>query len=80
MKKRWIVLASLLCLSMLTGMLSLNVYADPPETPVVVFCPHNWGPVEYVWADDLSTCTATRTCALDPAHVQTETVEAISSA
>jgi len=40
---------------------------------------HAWGTVDYKWADDYSTCTATRVCANDPDnHVQTETVETTS--
>ena len=35
---------------------------------------HDWGEPTYVWADDNSTVTATRTCANDPEHVETETV------
>ena len=35
---------------------------------------HAWGEPSYVWADDNSTVTATRTCANDPEHVETETV------
>ncbi|MBQ3865550.1 MAG: dockerin type I repeat-containing protein, partial [Clostridia bacterium] len=33
---------------------------------------HDWGAVEYVWANDLSTCTATHVCKRDPSHVETE--------
>ena len=34
---------------------------------------HDWGEVSYDWAEDLSTVTAARVCATDPAHVETET-------
>ena len=37
---------------------------------------HNWGEPSYEWAEDLSSVTATRVCKNDPAHVETETVEA----
>ena len=37
---------------------------------------HVWGSVEYVWAEDNSTCTATRVCTVSAAHVETETVTA----
>ena len=37
---------------------------------------HDWGEPTYDWADDYSTCTATRTCANDESHVETETVDA----
>ena len=33
---------------------------------------HNYGVPEYEWADDNSTCTATRVCANDQSHVKTE--------
>ncbi len=39
---------------------------------------HAWGEPEIDWADDYSTATATRTCANDPEHVETETVETTS--
>ena len=35
---------------------------------------HNWGETTYVWAEDKSTVTATRICANDPSHYETETV------
>jgi hypothetical protein len=35
---------------------------------------HDWGEVAYVWNDDNTAVTATRVCAHDPAHVETETV------
>ena len=37
---------------------------------------HEWGMPEYTWADDYSALTATRVCAADPEHVETETVAA----
>ena len=37
---------------------------------------HAWGEVSYVWADDNSTVTATRSCANDPSHIDTETATA----
>ena len=43
------------------------------ETPAG---PHAWGEVAYTWSEDFATCTATRTCATDPAHVETETANA----
>ena len=39
---------------------------------------HNWGAATYVWAEDKSTCTATRVCANDPDHKETETVNSTS--
>ena len=43
------------------------------ETPVEPALGHLWGAASYVWADDLSSCTATRTCGRVAAHVETET-------
>ncbi len=37
---------------------------------------HSYGEVSYVWSDDFTSCTASRTCANDSTHVETETVEA----
>ena len=34
---------------------------------------HSWGEITYEWSDDLSSVTATRVCANDPSHVETET-------
>ena len=39
---------------------------------------HDWNEPEYVWADDYSTVTATRTCKNDANHVETETVNTTS--
>ena len=39
---------------------------------------HDWGAPEYVWADDYSTVTATRTCKNDASHAETETVNTTS--
>ena len=33
---------------------------------------HDYGEPEYVWANDYSTCTATRVCANDTSHVESE--------
>ncbi len=35
---------------------------------------HIWGAVEYSWAPDNSTCTASRTCERDSSHTESETV------
>ena len=37
---------------------------------------HDWGEPEYVWAEDYSSCTATRVCKNDDTHVETETAQA----
>ena len=39
---------------------------------------HNYGTPAYAWAEDGSTCTATKVCANDSEHVVTETVNATS--
>ena len=41
---------------------------------------HAWGAVEYEWASDHSSVTATRVCGTEPSHVETETVSAGLSA
>ena len=40
---------------------------------------HDWSEVSYVWAEDNSTLTATRTCGNNSAHVETETVSVTAS-
>ena len=40
--------------------------------------PHAWGEPNYVWSDDHSTCTATKICANNEDHIETETVAAVS--
>ncbi len=37
---------------------------------------HTWGQVSYVWAENYTSVTATRTCQNDSAHVETETAAA----
>ncbi len=44
------------------------------ETVTVPAIGHNWGEPAYVWSEDNSTVTATRICANDASHVETETV------
>lgn len=41
---------------------------------------HVWGETEYAWSEDHTKCTATRVCAKDASHVETETVDAVVSA
>ena len=38
---------------------------------------HEWGDPTYTWAKDNSTVTATRVCARDSSHVETETVKVV---
>ena len=40
---------------------------------------HEWGDVSYTWAEDNSTCTATRVCANDSTHVEEEVATATIS-
>ncbi|MBQ3866591.1 MAG: dockerin type I repeat-containing protein, partial [Clostridia bacterium] len=39
---------------------------------------HYWGEATYVWAEDNTSVTATRSCKHDPTHIETETVTATS--
>ena len=39
---------------------------------------HDWSEVTYEWAEDNSTCTATRICLRDTSHKETETVNTTS--
>lgn len=39
---------------------------------------HDWNKPEYIWAEDYSTVTATRTCKNDASHVEAEKVNTIS--
>ena len=43
-------------------------------TEVITATDHAYGEVTYVWSDDNTSCTATKVCANDNAHVVTETV------
>lgn len=45
------------------------------ETKTLEALGHDWGAPEYVWADEYSTVTASRTCKHDGSHVETETVD-----
>ena len=38
---------------------------------------HEWGAATYVWAEDNSSCTATRVCAHDATHKETETKNSV---
>ncbi len=40
---------------------------------------HAWAEPVYTWSEDNTSCTASRVCQHDPAHVQTETAAALSS-
>ena len=40
---------------------------------------HDWEDATYEWAEDYSSCTATRVCSHDHKHVETETIESTLS-
>lgn len=46
---------------------------------LVIPASHSYGAATYVWSADARTCTATRVCSRDGAHVETETVDAVAS-
>lgn len=49
---------------------------DDPEDPCAYG--HTYLDPVYVWSDDYSSCTATRTCKYDSTHIMTETVDTIA--
>ena len=51
----------------------------PAETVTIPATGHSWGDAEYVWADDNSSVTATRTCTTNPSHTASETAQTTSS-
>ena len=58
-----------------------NTWADEQvKEEVIPATGHKWGETSYVWADDHSSCTATRICEYQtgPACTETETTENIS--
>lgn len=66
MKKKLVLMTSaLMAISLLAGCGSKHT--------------HEWGDVSYTWAEDNSTCTATRVCKGDKSHVETETVDTTSA-
>lgn len=58
---------------------ALNTKTLKPQDGTITVVSHNWSEVTYRWADDFSTCTATRSCTcadcVEPL-VETETVNA----
>ncbi|MBP5462422.1 MAG: bacterial Ig-like domain-containing protein, partial [Lachnospiraceae bacterium] len=54
--------------------------AEALATVVVAATGHAWGEPTYVWAADHSSVTATRVCAHDPSHTETETAQATMTA
>ena len=56
------------------GLLTDEVVTDAGEPALG----HAWGKVSYVWADDNGSVTATRSCANDASHVETETAQTLA--
>ena len=59
-----------------------NKSAFTNQTKDIVDIPaigHDWGEVKYTWNSDRSKCTATRVCKNDSNHVETETVNVVST-
>ena len=50
-------------------------FGTQTKTKSIAALGHTWGKVAYAWSDDLSKCTATRTCTRDKSHVETETAK-----
>ena len=61
-----------------TRAFSGDSFTRQTKTVTVKATGHNWGEVTYTWSDDNSTVTATRVCANDPDHIETETVGVVS--
>ena len=55
-----------------------KTYTDQ-KTKTIPATGHAWGAVSYVWSADNGSVTATRACANDPSHVETETVQTTRS-
>ena len=47
------------------------------KTETIPATQHSWGEATYVWAADNSSCTATRVCAHDATHKETETKNSV---
>ncbi len=55
-----------------------QTYTDT-KTDTLTALGHSWGEASYTWSEDNSSVTATRSCARDASHVETETVTATSA-
>ncbi|MBQ7061586.1 MAG: InlB B-repeat-containing protein [Clostridia bacterium] len=53
-----------------------DYYDDYQKNVVIPALGHDWGAPEYEWSEGYLTCTATRVCAREAGHTETETVEA----
>lgn len=49
-------------------------FCGKTETRTIDKTGHSWGETTYTWSTDNKTCTATRSCAYDISHKETETV------
>ncbi len=49
-------------------------YTTQKGVVIITVTGHVWGEPTYTWSADHSTCTATRVCANNPEHIDTETV------
>ena len=73
MKKTTRVFLSLVLAAAILCCAPLSSFATK-ETPIIHI--HVWNDPTYVWSEDHTSVTATRTCKRDAAHVETETVSA----
>ncbi|MBR5318199.1 MAG: hypothetical protein IKU46_01205, partial [Peptococcaceae bacterium] len=55
-----------------------TAFAEQTKEVAIGQTGHAYGGVSYVWSEDNSECTATRVCANNAAHVETETVKSTS--
>ena len=51
-----------------------DYYDDVQKNVVIPALGHDWSEPEYSWSEDLLSCTASRVCARDASHTETETV------
>ncbi len=58
----------------LTATFTVEPFVTQTKTVTVDATDHDWNEPTYTWAEDHSTCTATRTCKNDPTHIESETV------
>ena len=62
----------------LTASFTKDGFITQRKTEEIAPLGHSWGTPKYTWSEDLSTCTASRTCTKDKSHVETETVNTTS--
>ena len=63
------------CKKMFSDAAGETEITEPVQIPALG---HDWNDPTYAWADDNSTCTATRVCGRDANHVESETVNTTS--